>query len=217
MSMHPSIRRFIEHVRKECEKHGVTFRLVDAEAVDQGDGCGCQGFFDGINKVLSVAKRNRGWHTVLAHEFCHLRQWTEDAPVWMECKRYENWFFDWVAGRIEKPKRLTDAAADAFRELELDCERRTTVLIRRWKLPCDLKLYVRAANAYVLYYTFIRYNRVWYSRGPYRIHHIMAPLPTRFMPKAWYTKLPPAYAHGVFRRCLSNVRQAQAWRHLLAA
>lgn len=127
----------------------------------------CSGYFDGSSEtpVLAVAWGNCEDRRigVLLHEYSHLTQWAEDAPVWREDK---GGWTDWLDG---KPVRNVRHLIAKSREIEADCERRTVRLIRELGAPVDLDRYIRSANAYVHFYNVMAEKRKWYQpeRIPY--------------------------------------------------
>ena len=212
-----AVQRFVEHVRAECRKHGVRFLLQDTKKVDQSGSGGCSGYFCDHRMVLAVARRSRYWIEVLVHEYCHMRQWLEGSRAWRRSGERAGWYWDWVDGRIRKPKHMTATACRRQLEVELDCERRAVRMARKWRLGIDLRKYVREANAYILFYTFIRLNGVWYNKSPTRVPQIVETMPERFMRREWYERLPRDYAYLVFSQCLTPAKQRRAWAWLLAA
>ncbi len=216
--MTPNVRRFIAHVEATCKKHKVRFLLAKGKTVDQGDGLGCSGFFDDEDMVLAVACGHKDWLGILAHEFCHMLQWIADDPLWINSgEKMCEWYWEWVFGSTERSKDKTDRACRAQLAVELGCEQRAVRLMRRWKLPVNLDRYIRNANAYVMFYTFMRLNGVWYGRAPYRVPAIRAIMPGKFMPRGWYEKMSPEYAQLVYRHCLTPSKQRRAWSRLVKA
>ena len=66
--------------------------------------------------------------------------------------------------------------------MELDNERRTAKLIKKWKLSIDLKDYIKKANAYIHFYNWMFHTRKWSSptNSPYTNADIQAVMSTRF-------------------------------------
>jgi hypothetical protein len=127
----------------------------------ESDGALVGGYFDGDGKVLAVAtgRMEDSWLGVLLHEYSHLTQWIEDAPVWRDC-RYDMW--RWLDGaRIRNPSE----SVRTVQEVEADCERRTIRLARELEAPIDLERYARAANAYIHFHNVIADKRKWYRPG----------------------------------------------------
>lgn len=77
------IARFLKHIRSQCKKLNVVFRLSKSEGINSGDGENrLYGIFippfDGKSGSLRVAIKNRSraaYIVDLAHEYVHMMQW----------------------------------------------------------------------------------------------------------------------------------------------
>jgi hypothetical protein len=155
-----------DEVAREITRRAWAFGVAVVLSPDEhviSDGLRVSGYFDAAPEVpiLAVAwgmgaDRRLG---ILLHEYCHLTQWAEDAPVWRNDRG--NWA-DWLAGKSIKNIKGLIAAA---RELEADCERRTIRLIRELDAPVDVENYARGANAYIHFYNVMAEKRKWYRPG----------------------------------------------------
>lgn len=170
-------------------RFGVAVLLSPTKMVDC-DGYPCGGYFDEDAKVLAVAtdRREDTWLGVLIHEFCHLTQWAENAPVWLAASDAED-MWSWLGG-----KRVKNAK-DAIRrvqDVEADCERRAIRLIREMDAPVDLERYTRTANAYIHLHNVIADKRKWYRPGVVmaEIPELVAAANATF--DTDFTKTPPA-------------------------
>jgi hypothetical protein len=147
-------------ITRRAWRFGVSVLLSPDRFVENA-GYPCGGYFCGDTKTLAVAtgRMEDTWLGVLLHEYSHLTQWTEDAPVWREAKD-DMW--DWLDGkRVRNPResvRTTQA-------VEADCERRTLRLIREMDAPVNLQRYTRAANAYIHFHNVIADKRKWFRAG----------------------------------------------------
>jgi hypothetical protein len=166
-------QEIVQELTRRAWALGCAVYLTPADHVLAG-GLRCSGYFDPdpAPPVLAVAwgagERRLG---VLFHEFCHLTQWAESAPVWMADEGAE--WSDWLAG---KPVRGAKAQIERSRELEADCERRAIRLMREMEAPVDLEAYARSANAYVHFYNLMATERKWFAKGkaPYLMPNVMA-------------------------------------------
>ena len=75
-------------------------------------------------------------------------------------------------------------------DLELDNERRSVKMMRKWGLSIDTKKYTKAANAYLQFYNWMLQSRKWSkpTNTPYTNKRIVAAMPDSF--RMDYTKLP---------------------------
>jgi hypothetical protein len=66
--------------------------------------------------------------------------------------------------------------------MELDNEKRSVKLIKKWNLPIDTKIYTRKANAYVQYYNYLHHTRRWMHPGnsPARNPKVWKKMPASF-------------------------------------
>ncbi|MFD0738258.1 hypothetical protein ACFQZQ_03005 [Lysobacter koreensis] len=165
----------VKEITRRAWSFGVAVLLAPAESVKNGN-IRSGGWFDGdsAQPVLATAASGdpSSWIGTLLHEYCHLTQWAEGAPIW---KGADGWgkVGPWLDG---KQVRGVEAAIADVRELEADCERRTVRLIREMNAPVDLDEYIRAANSYVHFYNVMAETRKWYAegRGPYSVPEVLA-------------------------------------------
>ena len=168
----------VDEVAREITRRAWAFGVAVILSPDDhvmADNLRCSGYFDGDSDVKLLAcatgQPTDRWVGVLCHEYSHLTQWAEDAPVWASDKDAQ--WSDWIAG-----KRVPNVKAQlvAARELEADCERRTIRLMRELGAPVDLDRYTRAANGYIHFYNTIPITRKWYAKGkaPYESPEVLA-------------------------------------------
>ena len=140
---------------------------------------GGSGYFDEIEKKLVVAGKKNIWLGVLVHEYAHLTQWVDGCKEWIEgCEGLPK-VDEWLAGK--RVHNIQKHLARS-RDLELDNEKRSVKLIKKYKLPIDIKSYVQRANAYVQFYNWMFYTRKWSSEknSPYCNPNVYEQMPTTF-------------------------------------
>lgn len=194
--MDKNVKNFISHVKKECKKNSVALTLSRARYVTAGDSR-VNGYFDDGALELAVAtgQREDGWVRVLLHEYAHMTQWAEHTKVWTDGQvgsvDSETIVDLWIGHHISLTPEQTRLMIRLSRDCELDCEKRATRLIARWRLPIDVKAYVKAANAYVYFWTYVGEARTWYDIGrePYNTKAVVDLMPDHFDND--YDKLPP--------------------------
>lgn len=177
--MNKNVKAFIEHVREECKKHKIKLVLRDVSYFRLTDGIRCSGYFDEEERVLAVAMKKDIWLGVLAHEYAHLTQWVDDCEPWKNgCEGLPK-VDEWLQGK--SVRGIKKALANS-RDLELDNEKRTVRLIKKWKLPIDIDDYVRRANAYVVGYNWLYHSKKWFKPGnsPYDNPTIIKAMPKTF-------------------------------------
>lgn len=169
-------------------QHDVVLNFTEDETIDC-DGIPVGGYFSADHPpILSLALGAPTWKETLIHEFCHLTQWAEEAPCWSAGILDNNGteasiLVDyWFAGLVELNKDQLDRYFNSMIEVELDCEKRAVKMIRKHKIPFDVKLYIQRANAYVLCYNEYQRRRRWNvpGRAPYLIPELVDAMPTDF-------------------------------------
>lgn len=178
--------RFLKFVKDSCKLSKINLVLSSDRQV-KTDGIKCNGYFDPIEKVLTVATGQSfdDWFKVLVHEFSHMRQWIEQCKEWTESEKdgdAHNLIDLWLNKNVELSDKNRDKFVNRARDLELDCEKRALKWIRSFKLPINEKNYVKRANAYVYFYTHMKETRKWYIIGkePYNIKLLIFAMPDHF-------------------------------------
>ena len=177
--MQKNVKEFIDFVKNECKKYGIKCKLKNVSYLKLSDGINCSGFFDEEDKELVVAMKHPLALGVLAHEYSHLTQWVDGCKEWKEGCRGLPKVDDWLTGKnVRNIKRYLAYS----RDLELDNEKRTVKLIKKWKLPIDIKDYVQRANSYIQFYNWLYYSRKWSSpsNSPYTNPNVYGKMPTTF-------------------------------------
>ena len=180
MLNNPNVQAFIDHVKAECKKHKIKLQLRPVKFLLLTGNIKCGGYFDSEERRLVVATNNEdAWLSLLVHEYGHLTQWAEGCKEWEEGCEGIGHLEDWLAG---KRKKNIKQHIDKSRDLELDNEKRSVKLIKQWKLPIDIKDYIKRANAYVQFYNWMYYSRKWSKPGnsPYRNQAIYDAMPDTF-------------------------------------
>lgn len=146
------------------------------------------GYFCGDDRefLCSTGMPFQHWFSIFIHESCHMDQFTENAKIWTDCFKGEEdvsgKLFDWLDNDITMSKADIAEATRLSLELELDCEKRVVERIKEWDLSLDIETYVKRANAYVLFYNFVKKHRLWTAPGrpPYKCKAIVDRLPGTF-------------------------------------
>jgi len=171
---------FIDHVKKECKKHKVTCSLRNAKNVRVDVGMLASGYFDETTPILVCSMNRIDAIEILVHEYCHLTQWVEQIPIWKECEKSIPKFFGWLQGdRIKNVKKHMENC----RELELDNEKRSVNMIKQFELNIDINQYIKKANAYVYFYTYMLTTRRWAKKknSPYSNVSLIESMPNYFV------------------------------------
>jgi hypothetical protein len=161
-------KQFIELVKSECKKYGIKCDLRPVKYLKLSGNIKCSGYFDETNKVLACATKAEDWFYILVHEYAHLTQWVDNCEPWklVSDNNSIDYVDRWLNGsRVKEPEKHINLV----RDLELDNEKRTVKLIKKFGLG-DYKTYTKKANAYLLFYNYMKITRRWSSpkNSPYR-------------------------------------------------
>jgi hypothetical protein len=172
-------KRFIQWVKKQCKENGVKCDLRKVKYLRLSGNIRCSGYFDEESKELVVAMNNTDWLGIIVHEYCHMTQWLEGVKVWTDgCEGLEK-VEEWLSG---KSVRGIKTALAKSRDLELDNEKRSVALMKKWGLKIDIDDYIRKANAYVMFYNYMYHSRKWSAPGnaPYSNQMIISKMSNKF-------------------------------------
>jgi len=179
--MKPNDLAFIDFVKQECKRVGIKCILKNVKSVklSEGSNARCSGYFDSENKELVVSMKRPDSLAILVHEYCHLTQWEEQIPLWKKADISLTKIDEWLCGKEIRNIKKHLAIA---RDLELDNEKRSAKMIRKWKLSINIKDYIQKANSYIHFYNYIYYTRKWSKprNTPYTNKQIQAIMSDRF-------------------------------------
>lgn len=142
--------------------------FIDAENIKVG------GYWDDTDEnalifACATGKPLEKWGPIFAHEFCHFLQWIAKEQIWHDFRTIS---VDDIYN-IYNNKPITEErllfCLNVCRDIELDCERRTVDLLKKYKIPIKISDYIRGANAYIHFYNHIKQYRRWYppKKMPY--------------------------------------------------
>ncbi|MEE8577731.1 MAG: hypothetical protein V3T31_10790 [candidate division Zixibacteria bacterium] len=201
------IRDFIAYVREVCKMHDVELYLGQGSRIVYPDpdcssrtsnnamGLGCFVEYDEdserAGKLMVATKRARWqWLGTLAHELSHTMQWLECEPTYTagampDGNEASAVVDDWIAFKEDFDKRTVRKALQITVDCELDNEKRTVRMLRKFKLPVVEKRYIQSANSYLFFHQVVFENRTWYNTkmfSPEVIKH----MPDHFLPEESY-------------------------------
>jgi hypothetical protein len=184
---------FIQFVKDECKRLGVKNHIKDVKYVKLSPTIRCSGYFDDADEpILAASMGKEDGLAILVHEYCHLTQWQDGFPLWKKAARAIPVIDEWLEGKYKRPETL-DRAFDISIGLELDNERRSVKIIKKWGLSIDTADYVKRANAYLQFYNWLRKTRKWSKPGnqPYNNKRLVEAMPATF--RMDYSKLSKKY------------------------
>ena len=174
--------RFVRWVKKQCRKHGVKCKLKNVSYLRLSGSIRCSGYFDDAasdSPTLVVAMNRPDWIEILVHEYCHLTQWIDQKSIWTKAGDSLPHVDEWLSG-VEVPD--IDYHLGIARDLELDNEKRSVALIRKWGLNVNVDRYIQKANAYIQFYNYLGKTRRWSrpDNSPYGNETVLKAMPTNF-------------------------------------
>lgn len=184
--MNTKEKEFVKYVKSECKKYGVKCDLRKTGYVRLSGNMKCSGYFDEQIPALVCSMNRQDWIEILAHEFCHLTQWIENIPIWKKADDSIPLVDEWLSG-TDVPNIKKHLAI--CRDLELDNEKRTVKIIKKFGLDIDVEKYIKKANAYVFFYNRLLATRKWSDpdNSPYTNKKVIASMPRYFRADYSYT------------------------------
>jgi len=160
---------FIGYAITECAKEGIQVTFLN-KTILKTDNVSCDGWFNEGEKKLFVAAKNpmKNFFPVFVHEFCHFKQWITKEKSYMnviEHPRLDGDMWDWLEGE-EIPMDRVRKSVEAYREMELNCEKMVVDYIDEFNLSINKEFYIRTANVYVLSYGLLLETRKWLNFSP---------------------------------------------------
>lgn len=179
------VSEFKRDLRAMCKKHGIKLKLINTPTIDYVENKSIQvsGYFDSGASILAVAtgKAKNEWLEILIHESCHLDQYLESSPNWMNqdlCDVDVNSILDlWLNKHIELTAKQQKVIFEKIIDCERDCDSRAIEKIKKYNLDSiiDLQRYIQKSNAYHLSYDAVRKLRKWNQplRAAYQIEEVL--------------------------------------------
>lgn len=205
--MENNVNNFIFEEKNKAQQNQVVLNLSEKEKVFYGN-IECNGFFESKYKVedefkpylaVAIKKPSDKWLPIFAHETCHMDQWLEKSPLWLDADDFKI-LDSWLGGTLYPKEKIVNFVHKVI-SLEADCERRTIEKIKKYNLPIDIKWYASRANAYLYYYQWLIVNRKWYKTAPYEIKDILDLMPEVIKDDSEYFKPLTREMLETFNKC----------------
>lgn len=175
------VRNEIIRYKDLCIANDIKLILSKDRRVELSSGEYCNGYFCDQEREFAVScgQPYHDWLIIFLHESSHMDQWLEQIPEWLILnKGYDDLPF----------KEMTDeqqiSHTTRYRDIELDCERRTAQKIVELDIDIGITVeeYIQKCNAYVWFYNIVLLTGKWYTIGkePYNVEEIWRAMPTHF-------------------------------------
>lgn len=203
--MEARVGSFIQHALIEMILHKVEIQLIQQNSVSCGHEDSCAGFFDDDPKpvfVCAMGCAQRDWIPIFIHEYCHFLQWKEQSKIWINFQKIDKGCIldKWISGKIELSTESIKKVCNASRDIELDCEKRSVEIIKRFDLEFNIDEYIQKSNSYILYFNLIPNKRCWFTKeSPTNIKKITDIMSTKFLKN--YNRTPKKYTQLVNKYC----------------
>ncbi len=184
MNTSDKFNKFKKDLRALCKKHKIKLKLIHKKMIpyEANNKITVSGYFDTGTDTLAVAtdKDKKEWWEILIHESCHLDQFLENSPNWINQEIMAvdaNALLDlWLYRHIEMTDKQIQKVIKKIIDCERDCDIRAIEKIKKYGLDdvIDLKIYTQKANAYHLSYYAVRKLRKWNKplRGAYQVEEV---------------------------------------------
>lgn len=131
------------------------------------------------------------WSQTFAHEYCHFLQWLDKGEVWKDFRKIKNEDLDKIFHNKPIKEETLDNVLRWSKNIELDCEKRTVKLLKKYKVDVDIKRYIQKANVYIHFYNYAKRYRQWYpaNKNPFLIESLIVSAPDNF--NGNYDEMPP--------------------------
>lgn len=187
MSKLDGTSKFIIDAIIDLQNSNATINFVKKKLLYiEDEGIKSSGYFQISNKkpflACAIGSDITEWLPVFVHEYCHFLQWKKGLKVWTQSEYITlDQIVKIQSNKSIKLDEMVRILGD-LRNLELDCEKRTVEIIRKYRLPIDIKTYIKKANAYVFFYTHIQQYRQWASgpKSAYNNQEILENISSRF-------------------------------------
>lgn len=169
---------FIKTVSRDCQKHDITFQpFLKEEVFSNGSPAKCSGYFDPVNRELTIALLQENWFETLVHEYCHFQQYLKNKFTGKFFNNILNIFWSWIDWQTEYKQETLIFALDNIIECERDCEKRTVQLMKKHFWGIDIKKYTQQANSYLCFYPALLDYRNWNAGSPINFQEIYSLFP----------------------------------------
>lgn len=204
---------FIKKIKQQCIDYGVKYLFPNTEKVlYPGDsGIMVSGYFDdkiGPTLACAIGKPEKDWYEVLIHESCHMDQWIERDPLWLNITANgidcDAGMDSWLSGKQFHHDEYTYYVR-TMQAVEIDCEKRSVKKILDLGLKLDTVDYIKRANSYLFFYDVLLHTRKWSDVAPYTIPEIINIMPGYFLEESDYHRVPKDVLKIYKEKCYEGI------------
>lgn len=152
------LNRFLDYLTSTLKETNT--KLVLSLSDVYIDGSRVAGYYSHDLKSIVIRFEDNYLETLI-HEFCHYIQFTKNKRVVRNIDESLILMWQWLNHEIELPKKDVERVIKNVQALELDCERMSVAIIKKYKLDIDLEKYIKSANLYIYFHNYVLRNRMW--------------------------------------------------------
>lgn len=168
-----STSNLLGHMMEELVEAGIEIHLHPAKRIASDDGGTISGGFSDEEKLLEVAAKRDDWLLVLAHEYCHFKQWQDGIFDELEVIAAYSVFTPWLLKKRELPPEMLETFIRKMQWLEWENENRTIELLRQFRVDFDEEDYIKKVNIYLHSYELCRRTRKWHKKSLYDVPELL--------------------------------------------
>lgn len=151
-----SAELLVGHIFWTLINDGIELQLIPKKRIEAEGEDTMIGGFSEDEKLLELATKRKDWHLILAHEFCHYLQWKEGYFDNVAQIAAYAMFQPWLQKKRDLPSDMVTDFIREMQSLELDNEKRTLALLKKFDVEFDKEDYIRKSNVYLLSYEITR-------------------------------------------------------------
>ena len=190
--MNAGTERLIKDLVCDLVQNGITVRFAAEKTVSyesvKKKKITCCGWFDEIELACATKQPEEYWVQTFCHEYIHFLQFKEKSE---HAINENDILFDKFLCNMRVSKSKLDIAIDKLQKTELDCERRSVQLLKKYKTGFNFKRITQRANAYIYFYSVAKDLKSWYVSSPSLIKEIIDMMPSKFLRIQQYKKVSP--------------------------
>jgi len=161
------------HMMEELIAAGVEIHLTPKKSIDSDDGGKMSGAFSEDDKILEVASGRDDCLQVFAHEYCHFKQWQDGLFEDIEVIAAYSCFTPWLLRQRELSEEQLELFIRKMQWLEMENEKRTVKLLKKFKVDFDEEEYITKTNIYMHSYELCKRVRKWHKKALYDLPELM--------------------------------------------
>lgn len=158
LSAKKRIKAFVAMVKADLGRDGFKLRIYKTRTYP-----GDLGYCCFQTKTIGILQ-NKDWLGTLAHEYAHFLQWKQGEKTKKDVDRCNFTPMEVIESYVKNKSRMTPRVKRSFRLIranEASCEVMAAKLIRKYRLPIDLKQYRKEANLQLILYHIAEERQVW--------------------------------------------------------